>query len=1226
MGIGRRILGAFFGVLGVLVGAALVFGAVWLLFEDRDDDGFYATGAHTFDQSSYAIVSGEFDQLTEVPSWFADVVTDPVDVRIEGVGLGGEALFVGIAPTADVDRYLSGVAHHEVKGLDIDGRSISSVEYAGREGNRVPVAPGRQDFWEISTEGVAPQSLVWSIESGSWTAVVMNADGSAGVAADLAFGAQISNIVAIAWGVIAFGLFSLLVGAYLVYRVFRRRKEPEPKTDAADQGEQAAADTDRDAPHRPAPEPVGASSFETNANQSEERQMSDQQESEARARTALFFEWVNTHVKMITLGVVALTIVAVPLAMSRSEEEPNFAPSGEIYDTVDLADERFVNSSPLEAAFFVVEAKGGGDALTRDVLFEFKQNSDALRSNSDLSSDLAVQFRSGLGEEVDGVFSLADKVADALPGGLGAATDADVKIALAEILGEGAVGSPLRDTLSQLATSRAGVVDGQDIVVWESPAFSATVVFDLTEFGGRDTDADGAVPVAPDGERYLRDVQTELQGDQINTRTLGVGIDFGLTSEEQLGASMPFVLLAVVFILMLVGALLRSYWAAALVGAGLAITMLWYNAVLTAIGFEGGLLLGFIGPVSVIAFGVDFFVHASGRAREQQVAGLSRDQSYPRGLTLVFPALLLAVVSSAAAFISNGVAGIQAIVQFGIGTAIALLIAFVILGLIVPRWLLTIEDMVGDPPLERGLMLPYKLGFVVMSLFAGIVVAMTVGAAVVGAIALVVFVPLFIYLPIRLTRRTYAKAVAAGRPTGTVIKGAGHGFKAAGDVVHFLARWRVVTIPVTVALAVMGAVAFTQVGSEFSFEDFFSEDSDAIQGINLFDDHFGESSGLGSGFIYVEGDLTQPDTLAALDNVVAELDATESADANDYLSRDLNGNVTLQRDNAVSIVQAAVAAPAAMAAAGVDITDSDGDGLPDSAAQVEAIYDLALTEGINTDDGFAIYDPDSVTELVWTDGAGNYATLVQIGITSFTDDAIILDARSALNDAAASLKASAGGSALTVISVSGESIVSQDGLAAFTDAMLLALPVALLLCALLAAIAMRSIKYGLAAVIPILLVVGWVYGFMWWADYKINVVTATIAAIAVGVGIDFSTHFTMRFREEFENEPSRFPALRRAGEGTGGALAISALSSIIGFSVMALAPMPIFVTFGLLTAVMITFSLAVSLLVLPSVLLVVTRSRTGAERQHFLDLTGIAPGEYDPHSRQTSLAGDDIER
>jgi uncharacterized protein len=184
--------------------------------------------------------------------------------------------------------------------------------------------------------------------------------------------------------------------------------------------------------------------------------------------------------------------------------------------------------------------------------------------------------------------------------------------------------------------------------------------------------------------------------------------------------------------------------------------------------------------------------------------------------------------------------------------------------------------------------------------------------------------------------------------------------------------------------------------------------------------------------------------------------------------------------------------------------------------------------------------------------------------------------------------------------------------------MLLALPIALVLCTLLAAVFMRSLKYGIAAVIPILLVVGWIYGFMFLAGFKINVVTATIAAIAVGVGIDYSTHFTMRFREEFEGEPSRFPALRRAGEGTGGALAISALSSILGFAVMALAPMPIFATFGTLTAVMIAFSLTVALLVLPSLLLVVTFRRTGEERERLIDLIGLTGEEYDPHARATA--------
>lgn len=940
-----------------------------------------------------------------------------------------------------------------------------------------------------------------------------------------------------------------------------------------------------------------------------------QAEVDRRGRTAGLFGWINGHVLWITIGIAVITALAAPLAIMRSDDEPNFDPTGEIYSTRDLVDERFQNSSPINDSIFILEAEHG-DALTRDVLLELRENSDALRADEDLAQDLAEQFRSDLGVNVEGVFSLADEVDEALPEGLEAATDADVKIALSEILGEGATGSPLRSMLSQQATSRIAEVGGQEIVVWESPAITAVLAYDLTALGGRDPD--GFNDVGLEAEEYLRDVQTVLQGDEESYLLLGVAIDGGTTAEEQLAASSPFILLAVVAILFLVGALLRSYWAAALVAVGLGVTMIWYSAALTLLQFDGGMLLGFVAPISVIAFGVDFFVHASGRAREEQVAGFKRDKSYKFGMTLVFPALLLAVLSSSAAFASNAVTGIEAIVQFGIGTAVALLIAFLLLGIIVPRWLMTVEGSLGDPPKDRGRMIPYKIGFLVMALVAGAVVTMSVVVPLIGVVLLVLFVPFFVYIPIRWTRRIYGKAVADGRPTTTELKGAGHGFRAAGDVVHFLARWRVVTIPVTVLLAILGVIGFTKVETEFTFSDFFSEESDFIQSIESFEAHYSTTSAVGEGFIYVEGDITQPESLEALDETVVVLDEGEAEAVDPYFSRDLDGELVVQ-DNAVTIVRTAVASPESLAAAGLVVTDADGDGLPDSADEVEAIYELAFTEGITTDDGFVAYPADSVTELIWTDGSGSYATLVQVGVPTLTEDSIILDARGALEDAAGMLESSAVGANFAVVSASGETITNQDSLDSFTDAMLLAMPVALVLCALLAMLFMRSFKYGITAVAPILLVIGWIYGFMYLFDYKINVVTATIAAIAVGVGIDYSTHFTMRFREEFENEPSRFPALRRAGEGTGGALAISALSSIIGFAIMSLAPMPIFQTFGSLTAVMIAFSLLVSLLVLPSLLLVVTRRRTGAERQHLLDLTGIAPGEYDPHSRSTAV-------
>ena len=68
--------------------------------------------------------------------------------------------------------------------------------------------------------------------------------------------------------------------------------------------------------------------------------------------------------------------------------------------------------------------------------------------------------------------------------------------------------------------------------------------------------------------------------------------------------------------------------------------------------------------------------------------------------------------------------------------------------------------------------------------------------------------------------------------------------------------------------------------------------------------------------------------------------------------------------------------------------------------------------------------------------------------------------------------------------------------------------------------------------------------------------------------------------------------------------------------------MPFFATFGVLTAMMIAFSLLVSLLVLPSLLLLITPSRKGEERERMIvDITG-GEYEYEPHARETALKGD----
>ena len=818
------------------------------------------------------------------------------------------------------------------------------------------------------------------------------------------------------------------------------------------------------------------------------------------------------------------------------------------------------------------------------------------------------------------MFSLADAVDEQLSAGLEGSSDADVKLVLNELLASDSPSAGLRTTLSRLATATPGTVAGQNIEIWESPAFRAEVRYDIDTFEIATSSSDQDVidiERSLEAQRWLRQGQDVLRGDQQNMTAIGLGIDIDLEFEEQAAEASPFILGAVVVILIVVGALLRSYWAAVIVGLGLAVTTMTYKGIFALIGLKGGLLLGFIVPISIISFGVDFFIHASGRAREAQHEGASGERAYPIGLSTVILALTLAAVSSASAFASNAVSGVEMITQFGLGAAIAILVAFGVLGLVAPKLLLVTEQALGPAPESRfNLRLGTRLGFLLATVFAGIVVAFTVQLALAGAIGSVVFALLFIYLPFRWTRRRNTRAATAGKTMTDELKGVGHGLRSAGYVVHFLARWRVVTIPVVVVLAIVGVVGALQVKSEFSFSDFLASDSDAVRGIDKSELHFGSIGG--TGYIFVEGDLTQPATLEAME---AALD--EVVNSGVELSRDFDGNV-VTNENAASLARFAVASSAAtegiVASTGTAITDTDGNGLPDSSAQVAAVYEYATTEGLLNDAGQVVFAPSRVASILSVDGA-TQATRLEVEIGTFTDGALVDAAQAALDDAAANLEANPAAAGLEIISVSGDSITTRNGLDAFTKSMLISLPLALVLTFLIAAAFLRSVKYAVVSVVPILLVVAWVYGFMFVADYSINPVTSTIAAIAIGVGIDFATHFTVRFREELAGEASRFPALRRAGEGTGGALVISALTSIAGFTVLGLAPMPIFAVYGVLTAVMIALAVLVTLLVLPSLLLFVTPSLKGEERDALeLELTR-GQWVYQPHQRETALRG-----
>ncbi len=71
-------------------------------------------------------------------------------------------MFVGIARTSDVTRYLRGSAHALVTDVDY---SPFHADYSTQPGDRSAAAPGAERFWAASAQGAGKQALTWDVET-----------------------------------------------------------------------------------------------------------------------------------------------------------------------------------------------------------------------------------------------------------------------------------------------------------------------------------------------------------------------------------------------------------------------------------------------------------------------------------------------------------------------------------------------------------------------------------------------------------------------------------------------------------------------------------------------------------------------------------------------------------------------------------------------------------------------------------------------------------------------------------------------------------------------------------------------------------------------------------------------------------------------------------------------------------------------------------------------------
>jgi hypothetical protein len=225
-----RVVRLVFGSLGLLVGLVLMGGAAAAIFgleNNRDATGYLVTHTHHYQTSSYALST----ESLNVGSITGALETRLLRLRITATSNdGAKPLFIGIARTEDVARYLAGVQHDELRDINFDP---FKVDYR-RVGTGPPSAlPSTKSFWQTRASGTGTQTISWPVKKGQWSAVVMNADASGNVSVNAQLAARLSGAWWFVAALIALGALSLLGGIALV-RSGARKQTSQPTSTAGE--------------------------------------------------------------------------------------------------------------------------------------------------------------------------------------------------------------------------------------------------------------------------------------------------------------------------------------------------------------------------------------------------------------------------------------------------------------------------------------------------------------------------------------------------------------------------------------------------------------------------------------------------------------------------------------------------------------------------------------------------------------------------------------------------------------------------------------------------------------------------------------------------------------------------------------------------------------------------------------------------------------------------------
>ncbi len=165
--------------------------------------------------------------------------------------------------------------------------------------------------------------------------------------------------------------------------------------------------------------------------------------------------------------------------------------------------------------------------------------------------------------------------------------------------------------------------------------------------------------------------------------------------------------------------------------------------------------------------------------------------------------------------------------------------------------------------------------------------------------------------------------------------------------------------------------------------------------------------------------------------------------------------------------------------------------------------------------------------------------------------------------------------------ITGDSVLTLKATHAMISGQLQSIALLLVIIVLIIGVLFTEVRVGLLATLPNLFPVVVMFGFMGFMGVPLNIGTTMAAAIAIGIAVDDTLHFMLRYNQELKASKSHDTAMHRTIYGEALPVVSTSLALIAGFLVFTQASFPPIIQFGMLGALVIFVALLADFVITP---------------------------------------------